>query len=357
MIVDSQWYVRYGIYVIHPLLHKLFLQPNNPGDTLLTLGELAFLRDGGNFTVTECKYVQAKAHAPPCHDVLLSGTCNATVALWQAGGNWGDLYLPIQSKRMKSFVDLLHYGFTIVGMPQSMYYRNATIRTQHADMLKRNIMEGLQLTELESSKNLHLVRSKVILTWREQESYKQARKLYPFATNKLVPDIAFQLGPFEPIRTENNMVDILLFLRNDRESKLGKKGRSRNNIQQILNQLPNGLGVTFTIVDWNDRLEIFRTTNILFDESAIKLVSLGKVVICDRLHAAVLSYLSRIPIVYMDQESNKLTNVLDVAFSSADICMDNQNMVFKGSLLQDSLEKALDILAAGDLQLQLYHQV
>jgi len=40
---------------------------------------------------------------------------------------------------------------------------------------------------------------KLILTWREDGLYDKAKGLYPFDTEKLAPDIAFQLGPFDNI--------------------------------------------------------------------------------------------------------------------------------------------------------------
>ena len=161
------------------------------GDTLIVNGEKTFLK---RFTLTECGYLQSLISAIPC-EVLSFGT-NATIAIWQGGGNWGDLCLPLQDLRIKSFVDLLQYGLTIIGFPQSLYYRNSTFAAIHANQIKQNIKKGLYLTELESAKNLKLARSKVIFTWREHYSFEQAKHLYPFVDNRLVPDIAFQLGPY-----------------------------------------------------------------------------------------------------------------------------------------------------------------
>ena len=331
-------HVCFFSFAIHTHTHIL------SGDNMLSRGEQAFLSAFNKTNnMEECMYIQAGKRAPPCSAVL--SRTNATLALWHAGGNWGDLYMSVHSKRMNSFVELLDHGMTIISMPQSLYYRNASLHREHANLMRRNIMKGLRLKDTTSPKNRRLIKSKVMFTWREQGSFDQAKRLYPFATNKLIPDIAFQIGPFQPIPPKNdtNKVDILVFLRADKESKFGGNGRSPGNIQRILNQI--GKNVTFAVVDWIDRLKIFGTKNILFDETSIELLSLGKVVICDRLHAAILAYLSNLPVVYLDQESNKLTNVLNVAFSSSDICKDKRNMVIKSLSLQDSLEKAIEILA------------
>jgi hypothetical protein len=74
---------------------------------------------------------------------------------------------------------------------------------------------------LDTPEGLELAHSKVIFTWREQESYEEAQKVYPFVRNMVVPDIAFQLGPFAPIRKRpKKLVDVLVFLRADLESKV-----------------------------------------------------------------------------------------------------------------------------------------
>jgi len=270
----------------------------------------------------------------------------SNLALWHAGGNWGDLWIDAQWARIGSFQELLQAGFTIVGMPQSLYYKEAAMEVKHTAMIQEAIRQGLKLTELESGESREVTRSRLIFTWREKASYEQGKRLYPFATNKLVPDIAFQLGPFEPIRPTKyeDMVDILVFLRDDYESKV-KSQRHNGAIKELLNGIPGGKGLTFKIVDWKDRLTIFKTTNILFDQTSVKLLSMGKVVICDRLHAAILAYLSGIPFVYVDQVSSKLTNALSVALSSGEGCKDEHaSMMTRAVSLQDALKKAVEFL-------------
>jgi hypothetical protein len=37
----------------------------------------------------------------------------------------------------------------------------------------------------------------IVLTWRQENSYNEALHLYPFVDNRLVPDIAFMIGPIK----------------------------------------------------------------------------------------------------------------------------------------------------------------
>ena len=72
--------------------------------------------------------------------------------------------------------------------------------------------------------------------------------------------------------------------------------------------------------------------------------------ICDRLHVAILAYLSGLPFIYLDQVSNKLTKTLRVAFSSWDGCQDEFGAMFaKAVSLQDALIKAVEFLDKYDL--------
>jgi exopolysaccharide biosynthesis predicted pyruvyltransferase EpsI len=158
----------------------------NLGDTLLTLGTERFLHDLDLADTPQCLYVNSPLmkQLPKCSTTIMT---SKTIALLQAGGNWGDLYTMPQRKRLPSIGQLLRHNVTVIGMPQSFYYQKEHNAWIDAKKLKRYVGTTQK--------------DKVILTWREQKSYEQALIFYPFVQNRLVPDIAFQLGPFAPIRT------------------------------------------------------------------------------------------------------------------------------------------------------------
>jgi exopolysaccharide biosynthesis predicted pyruvyltransferase EpsI len=115
--------------------------------------------------------------------------------------------------------------------------------------------------------------------------------------------------------------------------------------------MPGGKGLSFTIVDWNSRLAMFNSTNYLFTDTAIQLLSFGKVVICDRLHAAILSYLTGLPFVYINQSTGKLEKTLRVAFESWEGCQDGETSMYaRAQNLQDALGKAIQFLDNYDLK-------
>lgn len=312
-----------NVLLVDPAYHA------NVGDHMLTVAEQLFLQ---NYTAKwqECDYIQANQKAPRCESVIGSSSADAPakLAMWHAGGNWGDLWRIAQEKRIMSLLPLLTENYTIVSMPQSFHYQNNDTKRQDAALIQRQLEQGLL-----KGGNL---KEQVIFTWREEYSFQRAQELYPYVTNLLLPDIAFQLGPYE--RTNPPTVDILVFLRNDLESKYTEQ-RNTSYIQEKLKRS----NMTFTMVDWPDRLEKFDSQDILFTHTSIQLLSLGKVVIADRLHASILAYLTGLPFVYLDQSTNKLTKTLSAAFDSwPDGCHNNETSLWsKATNLDEALEKAV----------------
>ena len=75
--------------------------------------------------------------------------------------------------------------------------------------------------------------------------------------------------------------------------------------------------------------------------TGIELLSLGKVVVCDRLHASILSYISGLPFVYLDQISQKVTKTLTTAFADSENCLDGDKAAWvKANSLRDAVTKA-----------------
>ena len=211
-----------------------------------------------------------------------------------------------------------------------------------------------------------LVKNRIIFAWRELYSYEKAIVLYPFVTNVILPDIAFQLGPYDgPLlyrnllisnSVENNIpprTDLLFLLRSDHESVLYQY-RNKRSIQIMIDQiiyemksnfssssstyhheyLNNNNMITFSIVDWNDRLNRFNSNDVFFTNTSIELLSSGKIVITDRLHASILSYLSGLPFIYIDPISQKISKTFHVAFCNDDNVYNNKNSRNLSSLEQ-----------------------
>lgn len=388
------------IMLIDPAYH------DNVGDNMITHGEIQFISNYitmeqqkmSNITINlkQCSYIQGRDYIPKCHDQFVSRNSNGynnnnikRIAIWHGGGNWGSLWRSVHTIRIESFQSLLTFGYDyILCMPQSLHYgsKDHNFELQDAQTIAVNIAIGLDLFNesivsrymrlmkeddrqinsersnfisslyndsismlYQNSSISLLVKTRIIFVWRELYSYEKAIVLYPFVTNVILPDIAFQLGPYDgPLfyrnllrsySVQNNIpprTDLLFLLRSDHESVLYQY-RNKRSIQIMIDQtidemksnfslssstyhheyLNNNM-ITFSIVDWNDRLNRFNSNDIFFTNTSIELISSGKIVITDRLHASILSYLSGLPFIYIDPISQKISKTFHVAFCNDD---------------------------------------
>lgn len=338
------------VLLVDPAYHR------NVGDHMITLGELEFIKRLGYEAErqSQCHYVQAGEFVPHCNVVLAQQNPAQVIqplAMWHGGGNWGDLW-DMQGPRIDSFVPLLDKNFTIVSMPQSFHYGDKELEKRDAEKLKSSIVEGVwswgqDISILDTEEGRNRSRARVVLTWREHKSYRNALKRYPFVNNIVVPDIAFQLGPYAPIPPREDdipLLDIVVFLRDDKESTYMAQ-RNKQAINEILSTVDGGDKISFSIVDWEDRLKRFQSFDYFFTDTSIQLLSMGRVLVCDRLHAAILAYLSGIPFVYVDQMTGKISKTLRVAFDSWDGCEDGEFAMWARA---DNLTHAFE-LASGFL--------
>ncbi|GAX21541.1 hypothetical protein FisN_6Hh432 [Fistulifera solaris] len=328
---------RKPVLLVDPAYHP------NVGDSMLYKGEQRFLQHLGyaDTSVDTCGYAQSGRFANiNCRDYLKQDNTGNTFAIWHGGGNFGDLWYFTHRQRVASFEPLLRNNFTVVAMPSSFHYYSGKLRQEDTKRIRNGIATALGLTSLETEIAKQESASRVVFSWRERKGYNEALKEYPFATNLLVPDIAFHLGPYERRITKEKealQLDIVFFLRTDKESVISS---SHDDIRSMLNALEGGDDLRFGVFDWNTRFALWPSDDFLFTESAIQMLSLGKVVICDRLHAAILSYLSGIPFVYIDQATAKISSTLEVAFESWEGCKDGETAMWAQA---QTIEEAVQV--------------
>ena len=154
---------------------------------------------------------------------------------------------------MTSFVNLMNKGKTIIGMPQSLNYSFACKNCEVPNA--KTWMDDLSAEADEDE-----LREKITLTWRQDNSFESGSSLYPLVDNRLVPDVAFMVGPLEETKVwtkPNKNVDFLFLLRNDIES-VHKSKRNKQVIEGIINDNVNTQGFSFDLVDWEDRARFYQ---------------------------------------------------------------------------------------------------
>ena len=171
---------------------------------MLDYGELCLLEAMGK-SHTECGVVQSGDKNKRCDHSFYK---KSGIAMWHAGGNWGDLWRIVQTRRLETFRFMKAQNMTIVSMPQSYHYMNAAVEAKDASLINTYLAAGFELK----------------LAWRQQDGFDTALKMYPKAHHILSPDVAFFIGPIVNTRAFTkdsiNNVDILFVLRADKESRL-----------------------------------------------------------------------------------------------------------------------------------------
>jgi len=242
---------RSNLLIVDPAYHQ------NLGDNLLAYGEFEFAICMGwsPARFRTCGIYQSWGMNKDCGDFSEFAKDTKQV-WWHAGGNWRDLWgHKLHQSRLDSIVTMLNAGMTVVGMPQSYYYGIEATALADATRLSAKIYATV---------GYGVGKKKVLLAWRQLDSYQKAMEIYPFLTNVLSPDIAFSVGPLmgndRPFTyPDKNSFDMILLLRTDRESTM-KSYRSNDFVKLVLQKIGRP-EITFKIVDWRDRMDFLKSVS------------------------------------------------------------------------------------------------
>jgi pyruvyl transferase EpsO len=269
---------------------------SNVGDSAIWAGERAYLRTRNATVVYRCTWRTYDA------GVLRRQLGNDGIVLFHGGGNFGDLYLRHQRLRERVLADLPDQR--IIQLPQTVNFSDEAARAAFG--MAHATHEGL-----------------VVLV-RDRESQAILSGLLA-ADPQLAPDMAFALGPLT--RTAAPSQDVLALLRADHESTglretavalglasvdwLGERwdgeGSLADRATDLLGRgqrlLPSaGQRAAGLLVGRSLERRVVREVDRGRD-----LLSRGRVVLTDRLHAHLLCYLMGIPHVVLADRHGKVT--------------------------------------------------
>lgn len=325
----------------------LYIDPAQHGN----LGD-AFIVEGTHRLMVRFGFSPHNIHACKESQANLLDTCTYDdwgkkekfLAIWHGGGNWGDGW-HVHNPRLSSMKKLLlESNATIVSFPQSIYY--VTEGKENEDAAKLNGW----INDTSTS-------SKLVLSFRQENQIELAQSLYPLADVRLVPDIAFMIGPLLNSKTiwtsrkesiEIPNVDILFLLRKDKESLMDCTSveKALESLSATSPELGNRIkGLKYKITDWEGYGDVYRITHfkesdaMLKVEGARNLLGQGKVVVTDRLHSSILALLMHKPHVFIEQSYGKISNTRNTAFLASDHCTQD-NLLFQQA---DDLEHAIDL--------------
>ena len=273
--------------------------PNHPnaGDSAIWAGEVAYLR---RYWKREPSYVcehgvdwNALADAVGHGPILLHG-----------GGNFGDVW-PIYQRFRETVLD--HFpNHTVVQLPQSIQFDDPASLRRTAQVIARH--------------------KSFVLLVRDQASYELASSQFD-CTVRLCPDMAFCLGPMAPPTPP--MRSLVMLLRSDKEAassaeRIGveipadalvtdwlqepddthRRARMRGRLGTITSLNPRQLAPMARFVRYYDQLTTLRIRR------GVSLLSQGRQIISDRLHAHILGTLLGIPQIMLDNNYGKISRFI-----------------------------------------------
>lgn len=308
----------YGVYMNLPALEAIQLQtltvlrevlngatkvafvdfPNheNSGDSLIYLGELAYLKQLGvevtyvtDYGRYDKKTLQTLAPEGP---ILLHG-----------GGNFGDRWLHLQKSREEVIGDFPERH--IIQLPQTIDFTN-----------------GPDLSRAQAVMSTH---PNLTILIRDHAGVERTRELFPTAETLFCPDMAFGYGRVYPRRPAK--VDVLVLKRQDVESVQGGISISdlgwthetddwglsgRRKLAFVLLHVPGAFAkrIPFLRRRFSPLLRAcylqMAKLNVV---NAIDILARGRVIVTDRLHATVLAALMGKNVIALDNANGKISAI------------------------------------------------
>jgi len=273
-----------------PVLFEDANYGSNFGDNLITMGALRLLHRFASEVVL-CTGLHPKGGDVYCK----YENYRDALVVFKGGGSWGDLYTEDQTERReKILAAACRHNMTVVSMPQSMFWNH-------------------EPPAVEASWNAALqpCGHRVTLTWRQANSFEQARKLYTNVKHVLLPDVAAYFGGIDFASTQAQL-PVLALRRNDRESAqravVSIPGQlavadwvpqaSAGDVECAIKLHPR---VAHEIQKWGARFPFLGSL-----KQAIYKLNQGRFGVTDRLHATIFAELLGIPVVALDQRYQKI---------------------------------------------------
>ena len=275
--------------------------PNNTnvGDSLIWLGEIAYLRSRGISLSYVCDVKNYNKNN--LMKSLEAGQSNHPIILLNGGGNFGTLWPEVQTFRKRVLNDFA--GIPIIQLPQSLHFDNDSELKDTADFIKAH--------------------GKFTLLTRDVSSFELARKHFE-CTVHMCPDMAFFIGSLKSNTPSSH--DRLILSRTDHEKKTNWHHEvekysddltikiddwlDSSYVERCLHRVELHTGLIRQLFD-KDNLTLLRLWNFLAEarkRRGVKKLQQGRAVITDRLHAHILSILLDKPHILIDNSYGKVGN-------------------------------------------------
>lgn len=276
-----------------------FPHHGNVGDSAIWLGEIAYL----NSRKCKIKYI---CDWNNYNQAVLKSAVGTNLILLHGGGNFGDLYpthQKLKEKVISNFPDN-----RIVQLPQSIHFAD------EASLARSQACLSLH-------KDFHFV-------VRDTTSLKLAQQYYDNPTY-LCPDMALMLD-LKPLNSQLKTSDVVILSRTDEEKVAHLTTEADAQLNSVVTDwLDEPEPKHQWLYDWAHRRLGWGRSKIppfILNKLALvaanamarqrlarglDLLGQGNVVVTDRLHALILSWLGGTPVFFVDNNYNKLSNFIN----------------------------------------------
>ncbi len=276
-----------------------FPHHGNVGDSAIWLGEIAYLQS------RKCK-IKYICDWNNYNEAALKSAVGTNLILLHGGGNFGDLYpthQELKEKVISTFPDN-----RIVQLPQSIHFAD-----------EANLAQSQACLSLH--KDFHFV-------VRDTTSLKLAQQNY-YNPTYLCPDMALILD-LKTLKSHQKTSDVVILSRTDEEKAAHLTTEASAQLNSVvMDWLDESEPKHQWLYDWSHRRLGWGSSKIppfILNKLALvaanamarqrlarglDLLGQGHVVVTDRLHAIILSWLGGTPVFYVDNSYNKLSNFIN----------------------------------------------
>nr|WP_253956503.1 polysaccharide pyruvyl transferase family protein [Pediococcus pentosaceus] len=250
----------------------------NIGDQAIVYATYLFLNElKPNYSILEVPYTDLNASL----NTLRRNLAADTLVILNGGGNLGDIYPSEEFNRWTTF---------------RMLKQNKKILFPQSVSFKTN-KEGLKM--LKKSINSYEKSHKLNVFLRERKSFNFFKENYKNVDVNLVPDIVFSLENKIQVNDTEKSLGVLTLLRDDIE----KSDYDLSNLFKAVTQKNKKLTKSDTYIPNIKINEKSREKLVL---SKIEEISRYELVITDRLHGMILSYLAHTPVIVLENNNWKI---------------------------------------------------
>jgi exopolysaccharide biosynthesis predicted pyruvyltransferase EpsI len=262
-------------------------------------------------------------HYPDIYNKALTGMKKDAVILIHGGGNFGDMWRWSTQQYLRLIKNMTEQK--IIVLPQTVYYKDLKLASSDAK-------------EFDAHKDFSI-------TVRSEHSEKLAKEYFTKTRIINSPDAAFFISPIRPVNEP--IYDFFILQRTDYESKFKRDVWSKAAAKHF------NFKYSYKRDDWFDYKKENQTNKSLHyiddftlrtADLANKIISQGRVIITDRLHASIYSLLIGKPHVIVDEAFKKIYNTRENAFKGKPECGEEFIRASYAKDVDDAYAKAVEML-------------